>query len=107
MFRKSGGLHFYRDAEIVKPRDQTLRELDLVPSAEVVAAEVVVVDLAQQDVIGGGEDKSRDGDDGLLRPAASLEAQKLGSEVGAVFADGGPRGLDESGFEPEVSGEGS
>src|SRR5437660_7075818 len=107
MFRKSGGLHFYRDAEIVKPRDQTLRELDRVPSVEVVAAEVVVVDLALQDVIGSGEDRSRDSNDGLLGPATGLEAQELGSEVGVVLADGGPRGLDEGGFEPGVSGEGS
>src|SRR5436309_15828923 len=96
-----------REAEIVKARDQTFRELGLVAAIEEVPAKVVVVHTVLEDVIGGSQDRRRDRDDGFLGPAAALQAKKLGMEVRVFLVDGDPGGMGERGLEPGVAVEGT
>src|ERR671930_2707404 len=107
MRRESGRAHLHGKAEIVKPCDEPLGELGLVTAVEMIAAEVVVDGLAAEDVIGRREYGCGDCDDGLLRPPSGLEAQELSAEVRVVFAHRRPGGLDQSCFEPGITGEGS
>src|SRR2546427_4930282 len=105
MFRESGCPDLDSETEIVKACDQAPRKLGLVASVEVIAAEVGIVDTASQHVVGGGEDRSRDCNDRLLRATAGFEAQKLGTKVCVVLADGGPRGLNEGRLQPRIPAE--
>src|ERR671930_200215 len=105
MPRESGRAHLHVEAEVVKPGDQTFRELGFVAAIEVVGAEVAILRAVAQDVVRGGEDGGGDSDDGLLGAAAAAESKKLGAEIAAlVVADGAPGGLDERGFEPAIAG---
>ena len=71
---------------------------------EVVSAELRVGDLVAEDVVGSDEDRMRDGDDRLAVPAAALDTQILGVQVGVFGAPGGALGgLDQSGSEPAVA----
>src|SRR5207245_6224038 len=100
----SGRAHLHGEAEIVKRGDQAFRELGLVSVIEVVGAEVTILHAVAQDMVRGGEDRGRDGDDGLLWPAPAAEPDKLRSEIAAVgMADGAPGGLDEGRLEPAVA----
>jgi hypothetical protein len=51
-------------------------------------------------VVGGGEDGSGDGDNGLLWTTPGAEAQVLSGEVTSLFARGRPGALDKGGLEP-------
>ena len=60
---------------------------------EVVAAEIVVVDVVGQHVPGRGEDRVFDGDDGFRFTQSRREASVAGTEVGVVLGAGrGHRG---------------
>src|SRR5947199_845476 len=100
----SGCAHLHAEAEIVKPGDQAVRELSLVAAVEVVGAEVTIFHAVSQNMVGGGEDRGRDGDNCLCGSAPAAEPDKLRSEVAAVvMADGAPGGLDEGRLEPAVA----
>src|SRR5215470_2052438 len=88
------------EAEVVKAPDEPAGQLRLVTARKVVGPEVVVVDAVLEDVIARGEHGRGDGEDGLLRPAATLEAQELRAQVGLLGAHRGPGRLDERGLEP-------
>src|SRR5262245_12144768 len=104
MDRESGRCPYVDDeAEIVKPRDKTLRELGFVAPVEVVEAEVAIVRRVLEHVIGGREHRGGDGKDGLLRPAATLDAKELRSAVGVLRPSGGPGRLDEGGLKPRIA----
>ena len=59
-----------------------------VESREVVAAEVVVVDVVGEHVPGRGENRVLDGDDGFLLAQAWGESSVAGTEVGGVAGSG-------------------
>src|SRR5437667_335711 len=100
----SGCAHLHAEAEIVKPGDQAVRELSLVAAVEVVGAEVTIFHAVSQNMVGGGEDRGRDGDNCLFGSAPAAEPDKLRSEIAAVvMADGAPGGLDEGRLEPAVA----
>src|SRR5207244_11971003 len=82
----SGRPHFDGDAEILKPRDESLGELGLVAPVEVVRAEVAIVDAVLEHVVGGGEHRGGDGDDGFLGGTPALEPQERGAEVAGLLA---------------------
>src|SRR5438093_6964606 len=103
MPRESSCAHLDREAEIVKACEQALRELGLVSAIEVVRAEVAIVDAVLEHVVGGGEHRGGDGDDGFLGATPALEPQELGAEVAGLLAGGGPRGLDEGGLQPRIA----
>ena len=57
-----------------------------VAAGEVIGAEILVAGAVGQDVLGGGQDRRCDSDDGFLRAAPSLEPQKLRLEVAVLLA---------------------
>src|SRR5260370_23443983 len=67
---------------------------------EVVCAEVLIEGAVFEHVVGGGEDGSGDGDDGLLGATPGAQAQELSLEVTSVFACGRPGALDDGDLEP-------
>src|SRR6266567_9580994 len=95
MSRKSRCPQFDVEAEIVKPREQAFGQLGLVAAVEMGGPEVPVIDAVPEHVVGRGQHRRGDGDDGLLWAPATLEAEELRPEVAVVLAGGGPRGLDE------------
>lgn len=64
---------------------------------KVVAAELVVLDVVAQHVVGGDQDRVRDGDDRLVVAVAALDALVLRAQVGALAARGGLSGVDQRG----------
>src|SRR6266542_1204239 len=107
MSRKSRCPQFDVEAEIVKPREQALGQLGLVAAIEMVGAEVPVIGAVLEHVVGGGQHRGGDRDDGLLRAPATFEAEELRAEVAVLLAGGGPRALDEGGLQPGVAGAGA
>src|SRR5437899_12223546 len=103
MPRESGRPYFDGEAEIVKARDQAFRELGLVPTVEVITAQVAVLHAVLEHVVGGGKHRSGDGEDGLLGAPPALDTQELSPEVAVPLAGGGPRRLDERGLEPGIA----
>ena len=72
------------------------------PFVEVIETEVFTEDSAVQHFIGGDEDRSGDGTDGLFcAAAAGAQAVELRLEVAGLLARGGRSALDEGGFEVE------
>src|SRR5262249_56100121 len=74
---------------------------------EVVGAEVPVVEVVLEHVIGRGEQGGGDGEDGFLGASTALEAEELRSEVRILGAGGGPGGLHEGGLQPGIAGTGA
>src|SRR5437867_7213434 len=103
MRRESGRSYFDSEAEIVKSGNQAVGELRLVPTVKVVGTEVTIVHAVLEHVVGGGEHRSGDGEDGLLGTTPALDAQELSPEVAVPLTGGGPRGLDERGLEPGIA----
>src|SRR5262245_54496568 len=103
MDRESGRAYVDDESEIVKPGDKALRELCFVAPIEMIGAEITVVSVAREHVIGGREHRSGDREDGLLGSAATLDPKELGSEVRVFLSGGGPGGLDERGLEPGIA----
>src|SRR5262249_34402595 len=103
MDRESGCAHVDDEPEIVKPGDEALRELCFVAPIEMIGAEITVVRVVPEHVIGGREHRGGDREDSLLGSAATLDPQELGSEVRVFLSGGGPRGLDERGLEPGIA----
>jgi hypothetical protein len=64
---------------------------------EVVAVEVLIGNVVFEDVVGGDQDRVRDGDDRFLVAAAALDLLVLGAQVGVLGADRGVGGLDQRG----------
>lgn len=95
-------LHF--EAEVTAAADEMVGELGLVTAGEVIGAEVMVIDIPEEHVVGGGEHGRGDGKDRFLGAAAALEAEELDLEVGVAGPDSGPGGLDQGGLEPGVPG---
>src|SRR5262245_57827270 len=85
MDRESGRAYVDDESEIVKPGDKALRELCFVAPIEMIGAEITVVSVAREHVIGGREHRSGDREDGLLGSAATLDPKELGSEVRSFF----------------------
>src|SRR6266496_279610 len=104
MSRKSRGPQFDVEAEIAKPREQAFGQLGLVAAVEMGGPEVPVIDAVPEHVVGRGQHRRGDGDDGLLWAPATLEAEELRPEVAVVLAGGGPRGLDERRLQPGIAG---
>src|SRR3990170_6495229 len=69
-----------------------------------VGPEVPVLDAIPEHVVGRGQHRGGDRDDGLLRAPATLEAEELRAEVTVLLAGGGPRALDKGGLQPGVAG---
>lgn len=81
----------------------TLGCFGAVEAVEMVRAEVLVGDMAEQDEVGGAEDfgcDGDDGDDGLLGTTSGLEAEKLGLEITVLGPGTGPSRLDQCGLQP-------
>src|SRR5712691_6803581 len=87
-------------AEVGELPDEVLRELGPIGALEVLCSEVDVVEAALEHVVGGGEDRGGNGEDGLFRSSPGPEAEELGLQVAAAHPDRGPRRLDERGLEP-------
>jgi hypothetical protein len=68
--------------------------------AQRVCAEVLIEGAVFEHVVGGGQDGSGDGDNGLLWTTPAAEAQVLSREVTFLFARGRPGALDKGGLEP-------
>lgn len=98
----SGGLGCDNDvaSEVVETADEAEDGFGLVASAEVIGAEVAVIDVVLEHVPDGGEHRAGDGEDGFLGAASRLQALELGLQVAALDADGCPRGGDQGGLEP-------
>ena len=90
-------------AKVAETFDQATGDLRLVLTVEVVSPEILVLHAVAQHVVAGGEHRSGDGDDGLLRAAPSFEPEKLGSKVAVLLASCGPGGSDEGRLEPSGS----
>src|SRR4029450_7545334 len=87
----------------MKALDQAVGDLGFVTAIEVVGAEIAVVDVVLEHVIGGGEHGGGDGEDGFFGAAAALEAEELRTQVPVLFAGGGPGGLYERCLQPRVA----
>ena len=87
-------------AQFIEPTHESQDRLGAVATGEVLSAEVLVFDLVLEHMPDGGEDRSGHREDGFLRAAASLEAQKLSLQVAAFGTHGRPRGGDQRGLEP-------
>src|SRR5215470_20145582 len=103
MDRDSGCPHLHREAEIVKPSNETLGELGFVATIEMISAEVTIVSPVLEHVIGRGQHRGGDREDGFLGPTATLDAQELGAEIRVAGPGRGPRRLDEGSFEPGIA----
>src|SRR5271165_5696284 len=68
-------------AQFIEPTHESQDRLGAVATGEVLSAEVLVFDLVLEHMPDGGEDRSGHREDGFLRAAASLEAQKLSLQV--------------------------
>jgi hypothetical protein len=68
--------------------------------AQRVCTEVLIEGAVFEHVVGGGQDGSGDGDNGLLWTTPAAEAQVLSREVTSLFARGRPGALDKGGLEP-------
>jgi len=95
MGRESGCPDIDDEAEIVKPRDEALRTLGLVPAVEMIGAEVARVDTVVEHVVGGGQHGGRHRQHGLLGSPSALDAQERSAEIAVVLAGGRPGGLHE------------
>src|SRR5262245_22820938 len=66
-----------------------------------------LVEIVLEHVIGRGEHRRGNGEDGFLGAATALEAEELRSEVRILGAGGGPGGLHEGGLQPGIAGTGA
>src|SRR4029453_7686917 len=64
------------------------------------SAEVMVFDAVTEHEIGRGEHRARDRENGFLGAAAAFDPQELRAQIGVLLVCGGPRGIDQRGFEP-------
>src|SRR3954454_22233172 len=69
-------------------------------ASKMVWAEILVEGAVAKHVVGGGQDGSRYGADGLLGAAAVAQALELSLKVAALFACAGPGALHQRGLEP-------
>src|SRR3954462_5909952 len=69
-------------------------------ASKVVWAEILIEGAVAKHVIGGGQDGSCYGADGLLGSAAVAQALELSLKVAALFACAGPGALHQRGLEP-------
>src|SRR5229473_8481245 len=104
---KSCRADFDGKAELVKTLDEAVGELGFVPAVEVVGAEVAVIDVVLEHVIGRDEHRRGVREDGFLGTPAALEAEELSPQVPVLFAGGGPGGLDERRLQPGVAAAGA
>ena len=98
---------FDGETEFLKALEEAVGELGFVPAVKVVGAEVPVVEVVFEHVIGRDEHRRGDGEDGFLGASTALEAEELGSEVRVLGAGGGPGGLHEGGLQPGIAGAGA
>src|SRR5262252_8772148 len=98
---------FDGETELLKALDEAIGEFGFVAAVEVVGAEVPVVEVVFEHVIGRDEHRRGDGEDGFLGASTTLEAEELRSEVSILAAGGGPGGLHEGGLQPGIAGAGA
>jgi len=79
---------FDGETEFLKALEEAVGELGFVPAVKVVGAEVPVVEVVFEHVIGRDEHRRGDGEDGFLGASTALEAEELGSEVRVLGAGG-------------------
>jgi hypothetical protein len=96
----SCSFHLHGDAKVAKTLKESLGELFLVPLFEVLMAEVTVFDAIAKHEVRRGQHRAGDGENGFLRAAPTLDAEELSTQVAVRFARGGPRRIDQCGFEP-------
>src|SRR3954451_24442934 len=63
-------------------------------------AEILIEGAVAKHVVGGGQDGSRYGADGLLGSAAVAQALELSLKIAALFAGASPGALHQCGLEP-------
>src|SRR6516225_2525836 len=97
---------FDGETEFLKALEEAVGELGFVPAVKVVGAEVPVVEVVFEHVIGRDEHRRGDGEEGFLGASTALEAEELRSEVSVLGAGGGPGGLHEGGLQPGIAGAG-
>jgi hypothetical protein len=73
MSRSSSGLRSELDiaAEVVEPFDETQDGVRAIAADQVIGAEAAVFDAVVEHVVGGGQHRGGDGEDGFLGAAAS------------------------------------
>src|SRR6266851_10264388 len=99
-------LDLHGQTEFFEAPNETPSDLAFVAPFEVVGAEFVVRRLVFQDVVRSGHHGGRDGENGFLGSAPTLEAKKLRAKVRVPRAGRHPRHLNERRFEPRVPGAG-
>src|SRR5215470_2589004 len=75
----------------------------LIDSQEVVRSEISIRQLVSQEVIGGGEDRSGDGQHRLLGTATRPQAKELCLQVAVLLAARSPRALHQHRLKPQSS----
>ena len=87
-------------SEVLQAMDEPVDVPALAPFVEVIGTEVFIEGSAPQHFIGGGEDRSGDGANGLFGAAVGAQAVELRLEVTGLLAGGGRSALDQVGLEP-------
>src|SRR5262252_4463653 len=95
---------FDGETELLKALDEAVGEFRFVPAVEVVGAEVAIVEVVFEHMIGRDEHRRGDGEDGFLRASTALEAEELRAEVSVLGAGDSPGGLHEGGLQPKIAG---
>src|SRR2546429_1573820 len=103
MDRESGRAYVDDEAEIVKARDEALREFGLVTTIEVGGTEVAIIGVVAKHVVRSGEHRGGYREDGFLGSPTALDAQELRAEVAVLLPRRGPRGLHQGGLEPRIA----
>src|SRR5271167_208664 len=88
------------ESKVLQTVDQAQNVLAFGALVEVVCAQILVEGAVVKHVVGGGEDGSGDGDDGLLGATSGAQAEELRLEAASFFAGGRPGALDQCGLEP-------
>src|SRR5258708_26778995 len=70
---------------------------------EIAGAKVVVKGSVLEHVVDGGEERSSDGTDGLLRATLALQPEELRLVVAVFLSLGRPGALDQHGFQPRCA----
>src|SRR5690242_21637856 len=91
------------EPEFTKLAGEARGEAGAVASLEVVGAEVLVGDAAAEHPVDGGQDRGRDGHDGLAWPAPRPEAPEERPQVGVLRPGGAPGDLHQQRLQPRVA----
>ena len=71
-----------------------------IAASKVFGAEIAVAGPVGEHVVGGGEDRCRDGDRRFLGSAPGLQSQELGQKVAVLLARSSQGALHEDRFQP-------